>query len=167
MDTTENMTGGVSYNKDTYIGYLKLKNGGMKVIPGDLDNQIIQKRNNILSNRNRPNLSFTEKEISKEEFVNLTDALLCIGLFTGGTTFSSLNNPQNNKIQLNNIPFGHIDERYREINSNLIKPASVFTDSNSENVGKLGIEFDNFFDDANIFINFKDYATENFEKTDF
>ena len=45
MDTTENMTGGASYNKDTYIGYLKLKNGGMKVIPGDVDNQIIQKVN--------------------------------------------------------------------------------------------------------------------------
>jgi hypothetical protein len=49
MDTTENMTGGATYNNDTYIGYLKLKNGGMKVIPGDMDNQIIQKRNNILS----------------------------------------------------------------------------------------------------------------------
>jgi hypothetical protein len=48
MDTTENMTGGTSYSKDTYIGYLKLKNGGMKVIPGDMDKQIIQKRNNIL-----------------------------------------------------------------------------------------------------------------------
>jgi hypothetical protein len=48
MDTTENMTGGAAYSKDTYIGYLKLKNGGMKVIPGDMDNQIIQKRNNIL-----------------------------------------------------------------------------------------------------------------------
>ena len=133
----------------------------------DLKISYIEKqRNNILSNRNRPNLSFTEKEISKEEFTNLTDALSCIGLFTGGTSFSSLNNPQNNKIQLNNIPFGHIDERYREINSNLIRPASVFTDSNSENFGKLGIEFDNFFDDANIFINFKDYATVNYEKTD-
>ena len=49
MDTTENMTCGATYNNDTYIGYLKLKNGGMKVIPGDMDNQIIQKRNNILS----------------------------------------------------------------------------------------------------------------------
>jgi len=49
MDTTENMTGGATYNKDTYIGYLKMKKGGMKVIPGEMDNIIINKRNNILS----------------------------------------------------------------------------------------------------------------------
>lgn len=48
MDTTEGMTGGASYNKDTYIGYLKVKKGGMKVIPGELDNEIINKRNNVL-----------------------------------------------------------------------------------------------------------------------
>jgi hypothetical protein len=49
MDTTENMTGGANYNKDTYIGFLKIKKGGMKVIPGEMDNLIITKRNNILS----------------------------------------------------------------------------------------------------------------------
>lgn len=48
MDTTETMFGGGSFNKDTYIGYLKVKNGGMKVIPGNLDDKIINKRNNIL-----------------------------------------------------------------------------------------------------------------------
>jgi len=48
MDTTDNMLGGGEYNKDTYIGYLKMKKGGMKVIPGDIDKQIITKRNNIL-----------------------------------------------------------------------------------------------------------------------
>jgi len=48
MDTTEGMTGGASYNKDTYIGYLKVKKGGMKVIPGELDNEIINRRNNVL-----------------------------------------------------------------------------------------------------------------------
>jgi hypothetical protein len=49
MDTTEDMTGGASYNKDTYIGYLKVKKGGMKLVPGEIDNTIISKRNNILS----------------------------------------------------------------------------------------------------------------------
>jgi hypothetical protein len=49
METTEDMLGGGSYNKDTYIGYLKMKKGGMKVVPGDLDNSIISKRNNILA----------------------------------------------------------------------------------------------------------------------
>jgi len=48
METSETMIGGATYNKDTYIGYLKLKKGGMKVIPGDMDDNIIQKRNNIL-----------------------------------------------------------------------------------------------------------------------
>jgi hypothetical protein len=36
------------YNKDTYIGYLKLKNGGMKIVEGDEDNKIIEERNTIL-----------------------------------------------------------------------------------------------------------------------
>ena len=30
------------YDKDTYIGYLKLKHGGMKIVPGEIDNSIIQ-----------------------------------------------------------------------------------------------------------------------------
>jgi len=42
------MYGGGSFNKDTYIGFLKMKNGGIKVIPGELDDKIIAKRNNIL-----------------------------------------------------------------------------------------------------------------------
>lgn len=37
------------YNKDTYIGYLKMKRGGMKIIPGDKDEKIINKRNKILN----------------------------------------------------------------------------------------------------------------------
>jgi hypothetical protein len=37
------------YNKDTYIGYLKMKKGGMKIIPGDKDEKIINKRNKILN----------------------------------------------------------------------------------------------------------------------
>ena len=37
------------FNKDTYIGYLKIKKGGMKIIPGDIDNSIISKRNKILN----------------------------------------------------------------------------------------------------------------------
>ena len=49
MDTIETMTGGATYNKDTYIGFLKIKKGGMKVIPGEMDDLIITKRNNILS----------------------------------------------------------------------------------------------------------------------
>jgi len=48
MNTTTDLLGGASLNKDTYIGYLKIKNGGMKVIPGDIDNEIINKRNIVL-----------------------------------------------------------------------------------------------------------------------
>jgi len=29
METSETMIGGATYNKDTYIGYLKLKKGGV------------------------------------------------------------------------------------------------------------------------------------------
>jgi hypothetical protein len=36
------------YNKNTYIGYLKVQNGGIKVIPGDKDNKIIANRDKIL-----------------------------------------------------------------------------------------------------------------------
>ena len=36
------------YNKDTYIGYLKMKNGGMKIIPGENDNNIVARRDKIL-----------------------------------------------------------------------------------------------------------------------
>jgi hypothetical protein len=54
MDTTNNFVGGgdsssEKYNKDTYIGYLKMKKGGMKIISGDKDEQIIANRNKILS----------------------------------------------------------------------------------------------------------------------
>ena len=37
------------YNKDTYIGYIKMKKGGMKIIPGNKDEQIIATRNKILN----------------------------------------------------------------------------------------------------------------------
>ena len=36
------------YNKDTYIGFLKMKKGGMKIIPGNKDEKIIATRNKIL-----------------------------------------------------------------------------------------------------------------------
>jgi len=42
----KNKTGG--YNKDTYIGYLKIKNGGMKIVDGTEDEEIIEERNIIL-----------------------------------------------------------------------------------------------------------------------
>jgi hypothetical protein len=42
------MNNKANYNKDTYIGYLKMKKGGMKIISGDIDNSIIDKRNKIL-----------------------------------------------------------------------------------------------------------------------
>jgi hypothetical protein len=53
MDTANNLLGGGSsdsekYNKDTYIGFLKMKNGGMKIIPGDKDEKILATRNKIL-----------------------------------------------------------------------------------------------------------------------
>jgi hypothetical protein len=40
------------YNKDTYIGYLKHQNGGIKIIPGDKDNKIIERRDKILTHLN-------------------------------------------------------------------------------------------------------------------
>ena len=39
----------IKYNKNTYIGYLKMKKGGMKIIPGEKDNLIINNRDTILS----------------------------------------------------------------------------------------------------------------------
>jgi hypothetical protein len=36
------------YNKDTYIGYIRMKKGGMKIISGDKDDKIISVRNKIL-----------------------------------------------------------------------------------------------------------------------
>jgi hypothetical protein len=53
MDITTNLVGGgdsssEKYNKDTYIGYLKMKKGGMKIISGDKDEKIISVRNKIL-----------------------------------------------------------------------------------------------------------------------
>jgi hypothetical protein len=36
------------YDKNTYIGYLKLMNGGMRIIPGDIDTKIINNRDKIL-----------------------------------------------------------------------------------------------------------------------
>jgi hypothetical protein len=52
MENITQLTGGSKYNKDTYIGYIKEKNGGMKVIPGDVDNKIIEKRDKILGHLN-------------------------------------------------------------------------------------------------------------------
>jgi hypothetical protein len=54
MDIKNNFIGGgdsssEKYNKDTYIGYLKMKKGGMKIISGYKDEQIIATRNKILS----------------------------------------------------------------------------------------------------------------------
>ena len=40
------------YDKNTYIGYLKVFNGGMKVIPGDIDNKIIHNRDRIIDHLN-------------------------------------------------------------------------------------------------------------------
>ena len=52
MENISQLTGGSKYSKDTYIGYIKEKNGGMKVIPGDVDNKIIEKRDKILGHLN-------------------------------------------------------------------------------------------------------------------
>ena len=37
------------YSKNTFIGYLKMKKGGMKIIPGEIDDKIISKRNEIIT----------------------------------------------------------------------------------------------------------------------
>jgi hypothetical protein len=43
------MSKNTKYNKSTYIGFLKMKKGGMKIIPGEMDTNIINERNKILS----------------------------------------------------------------------------------------------------------------------
>jgi hypothetical protein len=53
MENTEDMIGGGKYDMSTYIGYLKIKNNGMKIIPGDIDNKIIKNRDNILNHLNK------------------------------------------------------------------------------------------------------------------
>jgi hypothetical protein len=51
-----------------YIGHLKTKNGGIKILPGEKDNRIIQKRNKILNHLSEVfsgGKSLKEKNISK------------------------------------------------------------------------------------------------------
>jgi hypothetical protein len=47
-ETYNKFTGGAEYNKDTYIGHLKLKNGGMKIVKGGDDDHIKKERNIVL-----------------------------------------------------------------------------------------------------------------------
>jgi len=47
-ETYNKFTGGAEYNKDTYIGHLKLKKGGMKIIKGEEDDNIKKERNIVL-----------------------------------------------------------------------------------------------------------------------
>ena len=49
MEISEFVGGESKYNSDTYIGYLKMKNGGMKIVPGHDDVKIINKRDQILN----------------------------------------------------------------------------------------------------------------------
>jgi hypothetical protein len=37
------------YNQTTYVGFLKIKKGGMKIIPGEKDDIIIKRRDNVLN----------------------------------------------------------------------------------------------------------------------
>ena len=55
------------YNKSTYIGYLKLKKGGMKIVPGHKDDLIINRRNDIL---NHLELVFEGKKKLKEKNIS-------------------------------------------------------------------------------------------------
>ena len=55
------------YNKDTYIGFLKMKKGGMKIIPGEIDTNIIEKRNKVL---NHLELVLSGKKKLKEQNIN-------------------------------------------------------------------------------------------------
>jgi hypothetical protein len=43
------MSSETKYNKDTFIGFLKVKKGGMKIVPGDVDDSIISNRNKIIN----------------------------------------------------------------------------------------------------------------------
>jgi len=50
MDTNNQLVGGnLEKSSKVYIGNLKEKRGGIKIIPGDLDDKIISKRNKILN----------------------------------------------------------------------------------------------------------------------
>jgi hypothetical protein len=51
MNDINNLFGG-GENKKTYIGYVKVKDGDIKIIPGEKDNRIIHKRNKILNHLN-------------------------------------------------------------------------------------------------------------------
>lgn len=55
MDNTilELQIGGAIYDKNTYIGYLKLKDGAMKIVTGKQDDKIIKNRNKVLSHLTR------------------------------------------------------------------------------------------------------------------
>lgn len=60
-------TNNIKYNKSTYVGFLKIKNGGMKIIPGEKDNYIINKRDNIL---NHLDLVLSGEKKLKEKNIN-------------------------------------------------------------------------------------------------
>jgi len=63
-NSSENAT----YNKNTYIGYLKVKKGGMKIIPGDIDTTINNKRTKIINHLKKVlsgGKSLKEKNIKK------------------------------------------------------------------------------------------------------
>jgi hypothetical protein len=47
-ETFNNLTGGAEYNKNTYIGHLKIKKGGMKIIRDHHDKLIGKERNLVL-----------------------------------------------------------------------------------------------------------------------
>ena len=47
-ETYNKFTGGAEYNKNTYIGHLKIKNGGMKIIKDEHDKLIGKERNIVL-----------------------------------------------------------------------------------------------------------------------
>jgi len=62
------MNSETKYNKNTYIGYLKVKRGGMKIIPGDIDTTINNKRTKIINHLKKVlsgGKSLKEKNIKK------------------------------------------------------------------------------------------------------
>lgn len=66
-ETYNKFTGGAEYNKNTYIGHLKIKNGGMKIIKDDHDKLIGKERNIVLKHLhdslNGGNLDHTNIEL--------------------------------------------------------------------------------------------------------
>jgi len=110
-------------------------------------------RQMALSRGRRNPLIYTEKEISFNEFINLSNILKRIDLLSFYKNFNSIFefDRHDDSLILNNLITPNVA---RQITSNLIKPASSFIDD--DGISTIGIRISNFFDDINTYINIVD-----------